>query len=356
VTRRLTIVTLVIVISAGAGAARAHALTSHRVARPTLARVDRTCFYTPAPTAWWPLWPRRSPHTVHSGFNDMHGQDPMYAHWGVDVSTSTKQAKVYAMTSGVIGSLVASGGDAHFRIGPFFYYHVISRLPAGSHVARGEWVGHIVKGTDHVHVTEIEPGCGIVDPRRPTGPLIDPKNDEHPTVENLSADVANAAAYRIFPAWRTPDPAKPLALNHLHGVVDFRAEIFDMPVRKTRDHPQQPLMVAAVRSWLAPLTKTWRRYGKPITAFDGSTWLTGTRAYYDVMAHGSVHVRSCFTNPARRCENRYILHVAGRGIDTRRFPDRWYHYCVSALTIRNLRTTQCWQVRIENHPRISPGG
>ena len=191
-TRRLTLVALVVVFSAAAGAARAYALTSHPVARPTLARIDRRCFYAPAPAAWWPLSARRSPHPVHAGFNDMHGEDPMYAHWGVDVSTSIVQAKVYAMTSGVIGSLVAAGGNAHFQIGPFFYYHVISRLPAGSHVSRGEWVGHIVQGTDHVHVTEIEPGCGIVDPRRPTGPLADPKNTEHPTVENLSADVANA--------------------------------------------------------------------------------------------------------------------------------------------------------------------
>jgi hypothetical protein len=74
------------------------------------------------------------------------------------------------------------------------------------------------------------------------------------------------------------------------------------------------------------------------------------------MAHGSVHVRSCFVHPARRCVNRYILHVAGHGFDTRRFPDRWYHYCVSALTIRNHRTTKCWPVRIQNHPRFSPTG
>jgi len=356
VTRRLTIVTLVIVISAGAGAARAHALTSHRVARPTLARVDRTCFYTPAPAAWWPLWPRRSPHTVHSGFNDMHGQDPMYAHWGVDVSTSTKQAKVYAMTSGVIGSLVASGGDAHFRIGPFFYYHVFSRFPPGTRVLRGQWVGRIHHHARHVHVAEKEPGCGLLDPRRPTGPLRDPMNTEHPVVQNLTADVANRAAYRVFPAWRTPDPATPLALSRVHGVVDLRAEMFDMPVRKTHFWPQQPLMVAAVRSWLAPSHHRFRRFGDAITAYDGSTWMATTASYYRVMAHGSIHVRSCIQNPSRHCNNRYILHAAGSGFDTRRFPDGWDQYCVSALTIRDVRTTRFWPIRIQNHPRRTPDG
>ena len=28
----------------------------------------------------------------------------------------------------------------------------------------------------------------------------------------------------------------------------------------------------------------------------------------------------------------------------------------SALTIRNVRSTQCWAVRIQNHPRRSPLG
>ena len=348
-------VTSVLVAAAAlAMAAPAQALRSHSVARPTLRRIDH-CFYAPAPAAWAPLWPRRSPHPVHTGFNDMHGDDPMYAHWAVDVQTNIAQAKVYAMTAGVIGDVVG-GSDAHFQIGPFFYYHAISRFAAGTHVARGQWVGRLKAGVDHVHLAETEPGCGLLDARRPTGPLRDPMNTEHPTVENLRAYAANRAAYRIFPAWPSPDRSTPRSLGDLHGVVDLRAQIFDMPVRKTGDHPQQPLMVAAVRSWLAPLTKKWRRYGHAITALDGSRWISQTRAYYDVMAPGSIHIRSCFKNPARRCVNRYILHTAGRGLDTRRYPDRWYHYCISTLTIRNFRATRCWPVRIQNHPRISPIG
>ena len=246
----------------------------------------------------------------------------MYAHWGVDVSTSIKQAKVYAMTCR------RDRQPRRLRRRPALSDRAVLLLPRDQPPARRKprcprrVGGPIVQGTDHVHVTEIEPGCGIVDPRRPTGPLIDPKNNEHPTVENLSADVANAAAYRIFPAWRTPDPAKLLAEPPARRGRLPRRDLRHAGQEDPRP-PPQPLMVAAVRSWLAPLTKTWRRYGKPITAFDGSTWLTPTRAYYNVMAHGSIHVRSCFTNPARRCENRYILHVAKRGLDTRHFPDHW---------------------------------
>jgi hypothetical protein len=332
------------------------AASSHPVARPTLARIDRRCFYAPSPAAWWPLWPRRRPHQVRAGFNDMHGESPMYAHWGVDVSTSTDDAPVYAMTSGIVSDVVNVGANAHFQIGPFFYYHVFSRFPPGTRVLRGQWVGRIHHHARHVHVAEKEPGCGLLDPRRPTGPLRDPMNTEHPVVQNLTADVANRAAYRVFPAWRTPDPATPLSLSRLHGVVDLRAEIFDMPVRKTHFWPQQPLMVAAVRSWLAPSHHRFRRFGDAITAYDGSTWLATTASYYRVMAHGSIHVRSCIQNPARRCNNRYILHAAGSGLDSRRFPDGWDQYCVSALTIRDVRTTRCWPIRIQNHPRRAPDG
>ena len=188
-------------------AAPAQALRSHPVARPTLRRIDH-CFYAPAPAAWAPFWPRRSPHPVHTGFNDMHGRGPMYAHWAVDVQTNIARAKVYAMTAGVIGDVVG-GSDAHFQIGPFFYYHAISRFAAGTHVARGQWVGRLKPSVDHVHLAETEPGCGLLDARRPTGPLRDPMNTEHPTVENLRAYAANRSAYRIFPAWPSPGPLNP---------------------------------------------------------------------------------------------------------------------------------------------------
>jgi hypothetical protein len=324
-------------------------LPSHPVAKLTLGQVDRRCFLAPSPSAWWPLWPRRRPHQIRAGFNDMHGENPMYAHWGVDVSTRVDRARVYAMTSGTISNVVLSGSDTHLQIGNFFYYHVVSRFPAGTYVARGEWVGRIVHLARHVHVAETEPGCGLLDPRRPTGPLRDDANTEPPVVRNLTAVVANKAAYRPFPAWRSPDPATREELSRLHGLVDFRAEVFDMPRHATRYWPQQPLMVAALRSWLGPLNRTFRRYGRAITALDGARWLSTPAAYYGAMAHGSIHVRSCFVNRSRPCTNRYVLHVAGPGLDTRRFPNGAYQFCVSAVTIRNVRTTQCWPVRIDNH-------
>ena len=336
------------------GVAPAEAAVVHDVPRLTLARLD-SCFYAPSPAAWWPLRPRRSPHEIRAGFNDPHGEDPMYFHWGVDVSTATDDARVYAMTSGRLGSVRLTGANAKFSIGPFFYYHVLANVvPPRSYVTRGQLVGHILHDARHVHVAEWEGPCGLVDPRRPTGPFHDPVDTEHPVIEDLTADVANRAAYRPFPCWRTPDPSTPLALRHLHGNVDFRAEIFDMPVRKTTFWPQQPFMVSGVQAWLAPPHNIFRRDSSLITVWNGAHWHND--GFYDVMAHGTIRNRSCFKDPRRRCENRFILHVARGGLDTRSFPDGSYRYCVMAVTINDRRSTKCWAVRIENHPRRRPTG
>ena len=350
----LAVAALVIVGWALVRATPAAALRAHDVPRLTLARLD-PCFYAPSPAAWWPVAPRQTPHEIRAGFNDPHGEDPMYFHWGVDVSTSTNDARVYAMTSGRLTGVRLTGPNAKFAIGPFFYYHVVaSVVPAGSYVTRGQLVGHILHDARHVHVAEWEPVCGLVDPRRPTGPFHDPMNTEHPVVRDLTADVANRAAYRPFPCWHTPDPSTPLSLRHLHGRVDLRAEIYDMPVRKTTFWPQQPLMPSGVQAWLAPPKRRFRRFSRLITVFDGAHWHNGD--FYAVMAHGTVRNRSCFKDPRRPCENRFIFHVARSGLDTRNFPDGSYRYCVSAITINGRRTTTCWAVRIENHPRRKPTG
>lgn len=308
----LALAVLLVVGSALASPSQAGARVAHDVPRLTLAGLD-PCFYAPSPSAWWPLRPRRTPHEMRAGFNDPHG----------DVSTSADDARVYAMTSGRLGNVRLTGPDAKFQIGPFFYYHVVANVvPPGSYVSRGQLVGHILHHARHVHVAEWEPGCGLVDPRRPTGPFHDPKNTEHPVVRDLTADVANRAAFRPFPCWHSPDPSTPLALRHLHGRVDFRAEIFDMPVRKTTYWPQQPLMPSGVRAWLAPPLKRFRRYSPLITVFDGAYWHKSD--FYAVMAHGTVRNRSCFKNRQRTCENRFIFHVARSGLDTRNYPDGSY--------------------------------
>jgi len=319
-----------------------------RVHPMTLRRVDH-CFYAPSPRGLWPVSPVTGTHPIRAGLNDPHGGPR--AHFGVDVA-SRDQAPVYAVTSGTIGSDIRHDTwDEAFTLPPFFYYHVTLGIPVGSSVGLAGRVGRIFPRQYHVHLSEAEPGCGLVDPRRPTGILHDRSNTEPPVIAGPTAVVANAAAFRPFkmgPPPIPPDPATPLSLTDLHGVVDIRASVTDTPRHATRRSPQQPEMVAAVHSYVAPLGHPRRRIGRPILAFDGAGLIPPAR-YYQVMAYGTRRIRACFVRPTRPCLTRLILHVAGTGLNTRRFPNGAYLFCVTAVTIESHGARQCWPIVI-HHP------
>ena len=215
-----------------------------RVRPVSLRRIDH-CFYAPSPRGLWPVSPVTGAHPIRAGFNDPHGGPQ--AHFGVDVA-SRDRAPVYAVTSGSIRSDIRHGtGNEAFTLPPFFYYHVTLGIPVGSSVGLAGRVGRIFPRQYHVHLSEAEPGCGLVDLRRPTGILHDRSNREPPVIADPTAVVGNAAAFRRFkmgPDPIPPDPATPLSLTDLHGVVDIRASITDTPRHATRRSPQQPEMVA----------------------------------------------------------------------------------------------------------------
>ena len=330
---------------------RVPGLSAVRVAPLTLRRVD-PCFYASSAHGVWPVAPVLQAHPIRAGFNDPHG-GPL-AHFGVDVAAHN-QAPVYAVSSGVIGSDVRHGTwDEAFTLPPYFYYHVSLGLPVGSAVGLAGRVGSIFPRQYHVHLSEATPTCGLVDPRRPTGILHDPQNTEPPVITQLTAAVANAAAYAPFqmgPGPVPPDPSTPLSLTDLHGVVDIRASVTDTPRHITRRTPQQPEMVAAVRSYVAPLGHPRRRLGRRILAFDGARLIPPAR-YYQIMAYGTRRIRACFIKPSRPCLTRLILHVAGTGLNTRRFPNGAYLFCVTAVTIETHTNHRCWPIVI--HHRGTP--
>jgi hypothetical protein len=324
----------------------------HRVYTLTLARVDRRCFYYPSPAGGWPLYRTGLTHAIRGGFNDPRGW--YAAHFGVDVAARRDQANVYAVTSGLVWYVRLNGPNAKFILSPntnlvttrYDYWHVaLTQVAPDSIVTRGQWIGTVVPHAGHVHLSEWTPSCGYLDPRRPTGILRDPANTEQPSITHLSAYVANKAAFAgIAPG---PDHSTPLPLTNLHGTVDFRADVSDTPIHATKRWPQQPLMVAGVRSWIAPTTSQRLRIGKPIYAYRGARLIPSTQ-FNQIYAPGTVRENSCFKNPRAHCRTRLVLHVAGRGIDTTRLPNGTYQYCVSAVTIRNIPHHTCWPITIHN--------
>jgi hypothetical protein len=331
----------------------ASSVPSVRNAPLTLAAVDRSCFYAPSSPGAWPLSPLARPHAVRGGFNDPRGAD--MAHFGVDVSAHN-EAVALAVRAGTMDGITSVGtpSDEHFTlessdgVSRYFYYHVHPSLRDGTPVTGGDVLGHIERGFRHVHLSEIVSGCGLLDPRRPTGILHDPADTEAPAIGTLAAFRADTAAYRPFRMDVRPGrgPSTQVALSGLHGVVDMRADVSDTPRHETIQWPQQPLMVAGVRSFLAPVGRPGRHYGAVIKAFDGSRLIDPTRVFH-VFAHGTYRLNGCFFSN-RPCETVLRLHVAAGGFDTRQFANGNYLYCVSAITIRSRVAKRCTPVTIRN--------
>jgi hypothetical protein len=322
-------------------------------ARFTLTGLDHACFYAPSSPGGWPLAPTGRPHAVRGGFNDPRGR--AQAHFGVDVGAHN-MASALAVRAGVVDGITSVGDptDEHFAlessdgVSRYVYYHDRPRVADGTRVTRGEVLGTIERGFKHVHLSEIVARCGLVDPRRPTGILRDPADTEAPAIGPLAAFRADAAAYAPFPLDRPPTRghATQLSLDDLHGVVDLRAVVSDTPRRATVQWPQQALMAAGVRSFLAPVGREGRHYGGIITAFDGSRLIDPTRIFR-VFAHGAYRLNGCFYSH-RPCVSILRLHVAGGGFDTREFANGDYLYCVSAITIRGRTAHRCTPVTIRN--------
>jgi hypothetical protein len=235
-------------------------------------------------------------------------------------------------------------------------------------VSQGEFIGRVFTRYRHVHLTEIVPGCGWIDPRRPTGILRDRRNTEAPSIGEISAFRANSSAYAPFPTTvqshvpsptgrvftmvdntgPTGDPSTPILLSQLSGVVDFRAPVSDTPRDATTAFRQQPLMAAGVRGYIAAYGHPNDRLSRFVTAFDGVRLLPQSR-FYSVFAYGSRRINACFTVRTAHCSASYVIHTAGRGLSTTTLRDGRYEYCVQAVTITDVSARRCVAISIQNH-------
>ena len=320
------------------------------------------CFYAASAggPALWPFADQRQPHPLRSGLNDP--RDPV--HIGDDIWSSQNSEWVYAMQSGVI----SKAGSQHFWIDAgipgsgITYWHVTlaGGLVDGSKVTTGQPLGRIFANFWHVHITENVAGCGVVDPRRPAGPLFDPANTEAPMIGPISAKVADRAAFTPVTLTADPatltDPAHPLALDALRGAVDFRASVTDTPLRRPpvnpatgRPFPEHGLAPAAIRGYLAPATGSGRLGA--VWKWAGARVQAASTARSSLWAFGTWRHDACYylwQDPSATCDQDIVYHVAGAGFDTRTVPNGPYSYCVEALTVDGGHALRCQRVTIAN--------
>jgi hypothetical protein len=355
---RAGVVVLVVAAAVGGTIGRSAAAAVAPVANPTftLGSVDQKCFYAARPAGGWPFRPQTQIRPIRGGFNDV--RTPV--HDGVDVEAPSDHAAVYAIDAGTIANETAPNrpnGGTHLDVidtpgHSYTYWHITwpSSLVNGVHVRRGQLLGHIDYTFWHVHISETVAGCGLVDPRRPTGVLRDPANTESPAIGPLAAYEADSAAYS-FTLGATSDPSTPVPLGALTGVVDLRAAVTDTPHDATRRFVQLPLAPAAIRGYLAPVESPESHLG-PISVYDGSQFILdtygGVLGYQKVWASGTRWANTCFFTPGTTCAANYVYHTAGAGFDTSVIPNGAYQWCVQAVTIDGVSARRCTAVAIAN--------
>jgi hypothetical protein len=262
------------------------------------------------------------------------------------------------MQSGTVRHVTADHFDvhaAHGRAGTYLqYWHVklAAGIKAGTVVRRRQELGTVKAGMKHVHISEFVPGCGLVDPARPTGLLADPYNTEWPSIGPLAAFTAGARAFVPLDLAQAPadlsDPAHPVDLDALRGTVDLRASVIDMPKMRMQHGSQLPLAPAAIRAYLTPASNT-RRHLTMRLIFDGSKLLPNGANLWRYWAFGTYRQNGCYFTADSSCGMGMVWHVGGpHGFDTRSVANGSYRYCVEALTIAGVDARRCTPVTIKN--------
>jgi hypothetical protein len=322
--------------------------------RFTLRSVDAHCFTAPTAPGGWPFAPTTAIHPIRGSFDEP--RDPV--HIGVDVEAPKDQAPLYAMQTGTVRNVAADHFDVyatHGRKGAYLqYWHVrlASGIQAGTVVRRREKLGTVKPTMNHVHISEYVPGCGLVDPARPTGLLADPYNTEWPSIGSLSAFAAGSRAFVPLSLSQSPadlsDPAQPADLDRLSGTVDLRASVTDMPRVRMQHGPQLPLAPAAIRAYLTPAANTHRHLTMRLI-FDGSKLLPDGAGLWRYWAFGTYRQNGCYFTADGSCGMQMVWHVGGpNGLNTRSVPNGSYRYCVEALTIAGVDARRCTAVKIAN--------
>jgi murein DD-endopeptidase MepM/ murein hydrolase activator NlpD len=174
----------------------------------------------------WPVKPFDRQHPVRGSFGDprsifrgapttsglMHSQCACSYHQGIDIAAPDGTA-VYAVRDGSVRMVTpdwvevdSAGGSA------FQYWHIAANVQVGDRVqARETVVGHILKGSKHVHLTELLDGKAV-NPLAPghIGPYEDATT---PTVGPMS--------------FRASDTGPELLPEYLHGSVELVAAASD---------------------------------------------------------------------------------------------------------------------------------
>jgi hypothetical protein len=295
----------------------------------------------------WPVAPFNRQHAIRGGFGDprtlflspptraglYHGSGSFSFHEGVDISAPDGTA-VYPVRDGVVLSLnadrvfVSSGNGDRFE-----YWHIAPSVRIGDRVTTDRTVlGHIIRGTGHVHLTEVDAGR-VTDPLLP-GHLTPYRDTTTPTVSAIQ--------------FRTNDEAPPLMANLLRGSVLLYAEAYDTPTVPVPGEWHDMPMTPAVVSWHI---ETWN--GKVKTpekvAWDARVTLPSNSAFWAYYARGTFQNMAVFGGHYSWGQPGCFDFRLGT-LDTRRLRDSVYRLVVTARDVRGNHSSTAIRFSVHNKP------
>ncbi len=282
----------------------------------------------------WPVKPFNRSHPVRANFGDprttFHGPPTQAGvltsrgsfsfHFGVDIAVPDGTA-VYPVRSGTASLLggrnvqVDSGGGFKTQ-----YWHIVPAVRPGQQVTAQQTVlGHVMKGYEHVHFTELQDG-------RPVNPLapghMGPYDEETaPQLSSISFRIGNS-------------PREALAESVSGPIV---------PVVRSQDTPARPVSGVWANLPVAPALLTWQvervDSGRIVVprrvAFDARETIPENTAFWTYYARGSRQNMATFgTQRAWRTPGTYLYRLTRKPIDTRQLRNGIYRLVVTASDIR----------------------
>jgi hypothetical protein len=217
-----TMFLLAAAISGGALAGR----TALPAQTSTAAATPQASSEAPSGSYGWPVKPFDRQHPVRGSFADprsifrgnptlrglMTSRCACSYHQGIDIA-APDGTDVYPVRSGVVRIVTPDWVEVDSDGGNSFqYWHIRSAVKAGDHVqARQTILGQILRGSEHVHLTELQNG-------KPTNPLA--PGHIGPYADSTTPRV-NAITFRLR------DGGSDLLPEYLHGSVEIVAAAAD---------------------------------------------------------------------------------------------------------------------------------
>jgi hypothetical protein len=290
-------------------------------------------------------------HPVRGGFGDprtifsaaptlqgiLSGGGQFELHRGIDIS-APDGSDVYPVMSGVVVTVNRSEGWVEVDSGggrTFEYWHIHPTVAVGSQVqAQKTILGHIHRGSHHVHLTEARDG-------RPVNPLA-------PGHLGPYADRTTPSVKSI--AFRDDDTSRERLPNLIRGRVLLVAGAEDAPTLDApgpwRGMPVAPaLLTWEIRSWSGKVVV------KRQTAADFRSQLGG-RGFWQVYARGTYQNMSVLGSHYSWAQpGSYLFKLSATPFDTRRLPNGAYDLVVTATDVRGNSSSLKQRFAIRNGGR-----